>query len=307
MRHRFPLTLFFLLAIAVVVWPTTKGYAQPAAPQGCSMSFPLPKASEIGTAKFEKLLYAFLDQGCYKNWIADRQIRNTGPFINNQAFGTHNSVRIYYSPEVWHWLKEKHREGEIPDGAMIVKEMFPAPAQQDAKLSAWTVMVKDKKGASTAGTGRTTRRTIPQALRDRLPGFGFWTLLSALSRFGEKESTFIAVKNVEGDPISFAIKVPTSKQAPAGKDEHQQIAETKEIRGGPFGTARKTPNPISSTSSKACRWCRRRSQKFPGESFDHVVANMGGPQLSYSSQCLGCHSASPKTWPFCSTIRSSRR
>ena len=110
MRHTFPLTFLLLLAIVVAVWLTTKSYAQPAAPQGCSMSFPLPRASDIGTAKFEKLLYAFLDQGCYKNWIADRQIRNTGPFINNQAFGTHNSVRIYYSPEVWHWLNEKHRE-----------------------------------------------------------------------------------------------------------------------------------------------------------------------------------------------------
>src|SRR5258705_5666853 len=104
MRHTFPLTLLLLLTFAAALRVTTKSYAQPtvqaAAPQRCSISFPLPNASDIGTTKFEKLLYAFLDQGCYRSWVADRQIRNTGPFINNQPFGTHNSVKVFYSPEV---------------------------------------------------------------------------------------------------------------------------------------------------------------------------------------------------------------
>jgi len=302
MRHTFPLTFLLLLAIVVAVWLTTKSYAQPAAPQGCSMSFPLPRASEIGTAKFEKLLYAFLDQGCYKNWTADRQIRNTGPFINNQSFGTHNSVRIYYSPEVWHWLKEKHREGEIPDGAMIVKEMFPAPATQDAKLSAWTVMVKDKKGAYDGWYwSYHAPNYSPGAPGIDYPDSGFGLYCLRCHASAEKESTFIAVKNVEGDPISFAIKVPTmNKQPPAGKDEHQQIAETKEIRGGPFGTARKTPEPNFINLFKGLPLVPAPEvKKFPGESFDHVVANMGGPQgFLTSSQCLGCHSASPENMAF---------
>ena len=128
MRHTVPLTFFFLLAIAAVVWANHAGATaqsgRAARLARCLFRFPTPAISERRNLK--SCFYAFLDQGCYKNWIADRQIRNTGPFINNQAFGTHNSVRIYYSPEVWHWLKEKHREGEIPDGAaMIVKEMFP--------------------------------------------------------------------------------------------------------------------------------------------------------------------------------------
>ena len=32
-------------------------------------SFPLPNPSEIGVKKFEKLLYAFLENRCYKNWV----------------------------------------------------------------------------------------------------------------------------------------------------------------------------------------------------------------------------------------------
>lgn len=306
MRQIFPLTFIFLLVVAVAVRVTTKSYAQPAvpagAPQRCSISFPLPNASDIGTAKFEKLLYAFLDQGCYKSWIADRQIRNSGPFINNQSFGTHNAVKVFYSPEVWDWLKHKNREGEIPDGAMIVKEMFPSPAKQDAKLSAWTVMVKDKKGAYDGWywsfhapnyTSENPAIDYPDS------GFGLYCLRCHAS--AEKESTFITAKNVEGDPISFAIKLPTmTKQPPAGKTEHEQVAETKEIRGGPFGTARKTPEPDFINLFKGLPLVPAAEVKrFPGESFDHVVSNMGGPQgFITSSQCLGCHSASTENMAF---------
>ena len=75
------------------------------------------------------------------------QIRNTGPFINGKSFGTHSAVKILLLAGDVGLAEGKNREGEIPDGAMIVKEMFPPPAKQDAKLSGWTVMVKDKKGA----------------------------------------------------------------------------------------------------------------------------------------------------------------
>src|SRR5437773_7932034 len=151
MKRTLLLTVLFLLSVAAGAWFASRSYAeapvQATAPQGCTSSFPLPNASDIGTTKFEKLLYDFLEHRCYANWIADRQIRNSGPFINNQSFGTHNAVKVFYSPEVWSWLKQKNREGQIPDGAMIVKEMFSSPAGVDPNVSAWTVMVKDKKGA----------------------------------------------------------------------------------------------------------------------------------------------------------------
>ncbi len=127
--------------------PSHAQNASPAAAKRCEIAFPLPRPSELGAKKFEKLLYSFLDQGCYRSWVADSQIRNTGPFIGGASFGTHNAVKVFYSPEVWDWLKHKNREGKIPDGAVIVKEMFPSPAKEGSPLSAWTIMVKDKKGA----------------------------------------------------------------------------------------------------------------------------------------------------------------
>src|SRR5262249_28412181 len=308
MQRTIPLTFLFLI-LAIVVWVNNQSYAQPAiqdgSPQRCRISFPLPNASDIGTTKFEKLLYEFLDQGCYKNWIADRQIRNSGPFINNQSFGTHNAVKVFYSPEVWDWLKHKNREGEIPDGAMIVKEMFPSPAKQDAKLTAWTIMVKDRKGAYDGWYwsyhAPPTPNDAPVNREIDYPdsGFGLYSLRCHAS--AEKESTFITVKNVEGDPISFAIKLPTmSKQPAVTKDEHEQVAETRQIIGGPFGTARKTPEPNFINLFKGLPLVPvTQVRRFPGESLDHVTPGAGGPQgFLTSSQCLGCHSASKENMAF---------
>ena len=89
----------------------------------------------------------FLKIAVTRTGSADSQIRNSGPFIGGKSFGTHNAVKIFYSPEVWDWLKHRNRQGNISDGGIIVKEMFPSPAKADAKLSGWTAMVKDKNGS----------------------------------------------------------------------------------------------------------------------------------------------------------------
>ena len=86
---------------------------------------------------------AFLDARCYKSWMHDNSIRDTGPFVSgshlglsfNLDFGVHPAVRIYYSPQVAAWMRSG-RVGEIPEPAMIVKEMFyPPPAQLYQSLS----------------------------------------------------------------------------------------------------------------------------------------------------------------------------
>lgn len=268
----------------------------------CDISFPLPNPSDIGAKKFEKLLYSFLEQGCYRSWVADRQIRNTGAFIGGKSKGTHSAAKVFYSPEVWDWLKRKNRQGEIPDGAVIVKEMFPSPAKEGSKLSAWTVMVKDKKGAY---DGWYWSYHAPNYTPDNPEidypdsGFGLYCLRCHAS--AEKESTFITVKNVEGDPISFTIEAPTMLPLPPPtKDPHQLVASTKEIRGGPFGTALKSPDPNFLNFFRGLPLVPAQAVKrFPGESLDHVTPDPGGPQgFLTSSQCLGCHSAMKENMAF---------
>jgi len=296
-------SLAALSVISAIESPASHAQSPPPAQtKRCKISFPLPNPSDLGPRKFEKLLNSFLDQGCYRSWVADSQIRNTGPFINGASLGTHNAVKVFYSPEVWNWLKHKNREGEIPDGAIIVKEMFPSPAKEGSKLSAWTIMVKDRKGSydgwywsfqAPGYAAENPELDYPDS------GFGLYCLRCHAS--AEKESTFSTVKNVEGDPISFFISAPTMQPLPPPtKDQHEQVANTKEIRGGPFGTARKTPEPNFVNLFKGLPLVPLpKVKRFPGESLDHVISGPGGPKgFLTSSQCLGCHSASKENMAF---------
>ncbi len=267
-------------------------------------SFPLPNPSQIGAQKFEKILQAFLENRCYKNWVADNQIRNSGPFIGGRSLGTHNAVKIFYSPEVWDWLKHRNREGNIVDGAIIVKEMFKSPAQPGAELTSWTAMVKDKNGAYDGWYWSYHAPPKPGAVQENFEisypdsGFGLYCLRCHAS--AEKESTFVTVKNVEGDPISFLIQSPTmAPLPPAEKDFHEEVATTKQIIGGPFPLPRKSPDQNFLGLMKSPTVTEREVKRFPGESLDHVVPGPTGTKgFLTSSQCLGCHSASAENMAF---------
>ncbi|HWO22152.1 MAG TPA: hypothetical protein VNO30_25490 [Kofleriaceae bacterium] len=132
----------------------------------------------------------FLREERYKSlgWLHDASWRLTGPFEGcacpegtpagscdaGVSKGPHPAVRVYYSPEIIDWMC-KYRRGkdelpsaaEMPDGAMIIKEMLsptatrlalvpgtkqlwiaPIPGQPadyyDRKYDSWTVMLKDR-------------------------------------------------------------------------------------------------------------------------------------------------------------------
>jgi hypothetical protein len=92
---------------------------------------PLPPASSAG---FLPKLTNFLNKKCYQqaNWKHDAAVRSSD--------GVHPDVKVWYSPEVFTWMTTNQRKGPIPNGAMIVKEMYASPT---APLTEWTVMVKD--------------------------------------------------------------------------------------------------------------------------------------------------------------------
>ncbi len=118
---------------------------------------------------YQKLLYEWIMRFNYKKlgWTADMGVRDTGPFLDQKDYGTHGAVRIFYSPEVIAWLK-KDRSYPLPDGAIIIKEMYTPPAAiyQELKgtsayhtdelyeqmlesvLTSWVVMVKDSQLSS---------------------------------------------------------------------------------------------------------------------------------------------------------------
>jgi len=91
---------------------------------------PPPPSEYAAWSDYNDRLARFLDSQEYATklgWRSDRVWRFSGPsVVQGGAFGLnygpHFPLRVYYSPEVVEWLCNG-REGEIPDGAMIMKAM----------------------------------------------------------------------------------------------------------------------------------------------------------------------------------------
>lgn len=129
----------------------------------------LPAPSSLPLVDYEEKLYPWILNREYAKlgWKHDKQVRDTGPYIDGTYHGTHPAVYIYYSPEVMQWLtdRENGKTGTIPDGAIIVKEMYTPPAaiyteleqqlgseafnaKRPSLISGYTVMVKDSKASA---------------------------------------------------------------------------------------------------------------------------------------------------------------
>lgn len=113
---------------------------------GREHNIPVPK--ELYLQDYERVLYDFILRRKYVDldWCVDKKVRDTGPWVEETYYGVHPAVRIYYSPAMMYWLTgdpdywqegkqsgkavpRPPRTGEVPEGAMIVKEMFMPPAE----------------------------------------------------------------------------------------------------------------------------------------------------------------------------------
>lgn len=173
----------------------------------------LPLPSQVPEPIYQARLYAFLEGLVYREagWVKDKFIRDTGPYKNGIYYGTHPAVRIYYSPEMMTWLRGG-RQGEIPDGAVIIKEMYPPPAARYAEgdpkadliPKQWTVMVRDKSGAVDGwywayhGTGDPVDKNSEYPFLYPDSGFGSYCVRCHGS--AERSLTFVSLDNIEGFP-----------------------------------------------------------------------------------------------------------
>jgi hypothetical protein len=216
----------------------------------------LPAPNSLYLQDYERVLYDFILHRKYAalQWCVDKRVRDTGPFIEGTYYGVHPAVRIYYSPQMMYWLTgdpgywlagkqsgkarpQKPRTGPIPEGAMIVKEMFTPPAELYAELqdmmkqnpdcrdekafeklldrliTSWTVMVKSSDGAFDgwfwAGPSAPQMvggklQTIEDAIESQLDDYtdiassGYGAPCIRCHASAEKESTFSDLKNIDG-------------------------------------------------------------------------------------------------------------
>ena len=281
----------------------------------------LPRPSSMSTAAFEKELLAFLRGQEYKRlgWHVDKSVRDTGPYIRRWNYGTHHTVRIFYSPEVMRWL-DGDRQGDLPDGAMMVKEQFgmqPAISHHgktedeiwDA-LKAWTIMIKDSQGSydgwywanpakDPAKHEMLDNHVHPFNHKDA--GFGLYCIRChavTSSPANRQEYTFASLRNIKGHPghpVLFRV------------DNSWQIKNKEEAEeADPIGAHTRCTNPIDPSVCPT-----RRNPEFlelfptipelhahdvreiPPVTHDRVVRvppeRAASQAFVTSNQCMSCH------------------
>ncbi|HYV05587.1 MAG TPA: cytochrome P460 family protein [Blastocatellia bacterium] len=279
-------------------------------PDAKESSLPLP--SSMSPDDFHDKLLAFLQNIEYVKlkWCVDKGVRDTGPYVNDTYLGVHPAVRVYYSPAIMTWLVNG-RISDIPDGAMIVKEMYklgPAARYEGKHLTpeSWTVMIKDSKGSKDGwfwGGLWTSTPPMPKPSDGyKAPfnvadeGFGLPCLHCHAS--SEKESTFASLNNIkgfQGNPLSYFIDnswrdAPTLSITMAGL-EHVAPGHKKK------SASRKTASVEMATDGEFLRLFgvsspgKANVQAIPPETYDHIVAGPGGAEeFVTSDQCMMCHS-----------------
>ncbi len=254
---------------------------------------------------FERELYAFLSARTYDDelhWCGDGAVRDTGPFIDGAYYGTHPAVRVYYSPEVMTWL-EGGRQGELPDGATIVKEMYPPPAARyedvvaddlGAKISGWTVMIRRRDASQDGWFWGGASPGKPPDDSDPFPsenGFGLSCLRCHAS--AEKESTFSTLANIagfDGEPLRFRVDNSWRDVAAQEKPWNDPHLFDYDDETHAQTTSPKLNEVFARTFPSIAPTAPKDVQHFPGQAHDTVVATHGelAPFMS-SDQCMMCH------------------
>ncbi|WP_417804216.1 hypothetical protein [Thalassospira lucentensis] len=203
-----------------------------------SLSATVADPSGLPLNEYEDALSKFFDNWCHRDtgsgWVRDKFVRDTGPYTASRDtvgkngewvgtyHGTHSPVVIWYSPTMVDWLS-KNRGAEasrpakpaaIPDGAIMVKEMYPQPAAACAKenpLKLWptsgaAIMVRDRD-ASFDGWfwgwygWPTSGWTVdwPAGTSNGPPNMGFGQY--CVNCHGSaKDMTFAELRNLKGKP-----------------------------------------------------------------------------------------------------------
>lgn len=310
--------VFFLTAVTYSALPLpAKGKESSAKPAGIPENMPLPAVQNpcpgarehslpLPTSfppnqfvEYEKLIFAFLQKGEYKTlqWCMDKGVRDTGAYLKGVYYGTHPAVRIFYSPKVMAWLTGG-RQGDIPDGAMIIKEQYTPPAARYAgmsddqlpKVSDWTIMIRDSKGSKDGwfwGEFFDGMKFDDDQPPFQYPWAGFGLYCLRCHGTAEKELTFSALNNIKGfpgTPISFPDD-GSWRTAAAEDAVHGHIARMLALKPG------RQANPAFLQTFKAIPGVPFTSvQKMLPETYDNMPQPATGPgQFISSSQCMSCH------------------
>lgn len=244
---------------------------------------PLSAANMAGVAQF---IWA----GCPQqlNWPHDTAPRMSGP----QPGGTksvHGFVYNYYAPSVYAWLKAERRGKTLPDGALIIKQMYKDVGGAPGAISGWAVMVKQ---ASASYDGWFWGFVDPQKPQGGDGAFGgqFFdpNCVSCHASTNTGELTFSALENMAA-PTASALRTGARPSATGmlGGSAHARI-NFPSVSAINHNIAAVVPTSV------------------PPQSASRVLVGPAGPTgFATSDVCSGCHDAAnlafgvqaDMTWP----------
>jgi mono/diheme cytochrome c family protein len=309
--------------------PTLQTVKDPALCASLEAAVRAPSALPLNV--YEERLGEYIRNYCYRNkdagWHSDKRLRDTGPYTmtfdsghwTGRAFGTHSGpVIVWYSQEMFDWLKVHRREGIpetttpaelVPDGALIVKEMYPAPAAacsgiDPARLAPMTkgaaVMIRDNRAVHDGWFWgwfgwNEWDEDWPAPASNAYPNMGFGQYCVNCHASAHDNLTFSSLRNIQGEPGEPLVYYTQGRIPNIGvESQHESVAK------GPTAPP-KIPVPgadaifMSGIGLSAMTAPKRNDIKeMPSVSYDHVWARRKGDGLSgflTSDQCLGCHDA----------------
>jgi len=286
--------------------------------------------------QYEQLLARFFKRYCHRNasagWVRDKKLRDTGPFAaflqsgfwsDANYFGTHQPVVIWYNPKMIEWLRgNRPARGDaptnpepIPDGAIMVKEMYPAPAARCDRFAperlkppagiGVALMIRDNQNAQDGwfwgAWWETFEPDWPAQEGSGLPAMGFGAYCVNCHASARDNLTFAGLKNIQDEPgqphvyLSQNFLFETNLELKTKPGRHRSAIDTSDdpprqqdplAQYNPAFLGRFShPNPPTA----------QNVQPLPSQTYDHVWVP-GGPlgvasEFVTSDQCLGCHDA----------------
>lgn len=281
---------------------------------------------------YEAKLDSFLGHYCHRDaaagWVRDKSVRNTGPSTavfregswDGSYHGTHAPVVIWYSPEMADWLivnrgadgPEPEAVPPVPKGAVLVKEMFPAPAEDCADVdplhlfptSGAAIMVRDSAGSFDGWfwgwygfAPGSWAPDWPAGPANSIPNMGFAQYCLNCHASAENNLIFATPDNIEGQPgtpqVFLSQSVFGNQPAAVHHEAVQALPGTLQIS-----------SPHDSMDMAVINDLRAYAQALPpaevpetmpSQTYDNTWVAAGGPTAAdtflTSSQCLGCHDA----------------
>ncbi len=290
------------------------------------------RPNDLPLAEYEFALGAYLRDFCHRDadagWKRDKRVRDTGPYTLTledgewvgRYYGTHAPVVVWYSPEMFAWMKANRPADEsaapgrpepVPDGAIMVKEMYPAPAaacagvdpQRLEPTSGAAVMVRDSEASHDGWFWgwfgwSDWDPDWPPGPENRYPYMGFGQYCVNCHASAVNNLTFATLRNVEGEPgepLAFLSQDFAVGQPPA---LHHRLVSLPSDDAPRLGVPHDSYDSVFTRSVKATSLPKpdwESVARMPSETYDNVWMPSGGPTFSSqfvtSDQCIGCHDA----------------